>query len=160
MSDFMRIKFRRVMQPDMTTPCIIPVSHKPHSSGYVYIASRDGSGEYQRLHRVVWLDRKGNDTLPLGHDVDHICGVRRCCHVKHLRVLERSDHIRITNRAARMERMEKAWCVWEHEGRPGCAELARLIKGSSATTSRWIRIWKAEEEEFAAWKAEMEALAA
>lgn len=156
MSDFKKIKWRRVLRPDMSTPCIIPVSHKPHPSGYVYIASRDGSGEYHRLHRVVWFDRKGPETIPPGHELDHACGVRACCNLKHLRVLERSDHVRITNRANRLERMEELYSLWEFAGRPGCAEFARLINGSNSTTSRYIRIWKAEEADFEAWKAERE----
>lgn len=136
------LKFKRVPHPRMTHPCIVPISHKPDSKGYVRVVPRGSKGDRARpLHRIAYERRRG--PIPMGFEVDHICRVRGCCHYRHLRILTMSDHKRITASARYADRLETARSHWTyHRSKP--AELAELFGVKPRTAEGWISRWKRE----------------
>jgi len=142
------LRFQRLPHPAMRQPCIIPVNIAPNKKGYVQLKRRDSEarGKTENLHRIVYRSRKG--PIPPGCEVDHICNRRACCNVKHLRCLQRLDHLRVTNLQRNAGRLEEARCFWEanrSSRHVTGAELGQRFNVSPTTGSRWIRAWKAEE---------------
>lgn len=143
------LKFARVPNPLMYQPCIEIVSHARTKKGYLQLRPRDGKRRsHINAHRLAFISKNG--PIPPGWEVDHICGNRACVNRSHLRLIERSDHKRITNAARSAARIEEAWAIWETEGRPGGTLLGKLLGIPQTTASRWIRLWLAEDEALAA----------
>lgn len=43
-------------------------------------------------HRRAWAEEHG--PIPDGHEIHHICGIRRCINVEHLALVTRSEHLK------------------------------------------------------------------
>lgn len=155
------VKFARVPHPHMRQDCIEVVSHARDKDGYVLMRPRDGSGRKQMgAHRLAYMSKHGPNSIPPGWETDHICGHRACVNRSHLRILPRSVHKQITNATRFVDRRDEAWGIWETEGRPKPAVFAKLIGIPPTTARRWIDLWKDEDDEIAAWRAEQEPKAA
>ena len=59
-----------------------------HDNGYGIIWDRK---RVTRAHR--WAYEREHGPIPDGKDIDHICGNRLCCNVKHLRVTSRKQNM-------------------------------------------------------------------
>jgi hypothetical protein len=80
-----RIVFDKVpcARPDLEGPCHI-FRGKSERTGYGQVWVE---GRMKDVHRYVWELAYG--PIPDGMVMDHQCRVRRCCNVKHLRVVTR-----------------------------------------------------------------------
>jgi hypothetical protein len=63
-----------LFQGELRGDCYVPVPGRSYVAG----------------HRVVYQALRG--PVPVGYDVHHECGVRRCLNVKHLEVLSEAEH--------------------------------------------------------------------
>lgn len=108
--------------------CWSCVSHALNADGYVRLRQPWG---HEFLHRTIW--RLHNGTIPVGHEVDHICGNRACCAPGHLRLLDRPAHLSHTNSTRYSQRELDARRTWE-AGEP--------IDAPARTAARWIKKWK------------------
>ena len=78
---------------------ILPFVEKHSRTGcMVFLGPTNGSSygtvhpEWMGIgaHRVVWVVERG--PVPAGHELHHMCGVRRCVNVDHIQVLTRAQH--------------------------------------------------------------------
>jgi hypothetical protein len=116
--------------------CIVPVSHKLNQDGYF---RKFIGGSLVMFHRHVW-EEAGN-SIPEGHEVDHLCRNRACCNVEHLQVLSTREHKVKTNKERSRERIREAEMVWREEGVSG-GDLAEEFGVGLDTAWRWIRGWR------------------
>lgn len=91
------------------------------------------------FHRLVWEKTKG--TIPEGYEIDHLCRNRACCNIKHLQMLEGSEHAIKSNQMRYSERREEARAYWEKTHCSGTF-LAQKFGVSFSSTCKWIREWK------------------
>lgn len=142
------LKFARVPHPYMEQRCIEITSHARTKTGYAALRPRKGGyGHTGKAHRLAYLSKHGEGSIPPGWEVDHICRNRACVNRSHLQVLPRGEHKGMTNAERAEDRIEQGRCLWEAHGRPGPTAFARLAGVPKATASRWIRDWKREERE-------------
>lgn len=140
------LKFARVPHPAMRQPCIEIVSHARSRKGYVKLRPRNGQrANHVHAHRLAYLSKHGPASLPDGWEVDHICKNRACVNRSHLRVLDRSDHKRVTNAERYADLEEAARCYWLATG---CdfASLAEYAGRSLSTVRRWRNRWALEDQ--------------
>jgi hypothetical protein len=64
------------------------------------------------VHRIVYLHERG--PLPEGTEVDHICNVRSCVNVDHLRPLTHRENIRRAVKSVVAQNMAKTHCKSGH----------------------------------------------
>lgn len=125
--------------------CIVPTSHKLNHDGYfryrIPNPNGKGRGELIMYHRYVWEQAYGK--IPDGYEIDHICKNRACCNLKHLQMLEGSEHARKDNHLRYLERKEKAKEYWMQTQCTG-THLASMFAVAVTATCRWIREWKEE----------------
>ncbi|WP_420853314.1 HNH endonuclease [Sphingobium estronivorans] len=133
----------------MDSGCFYSISHKTNQDDYLYKTwTVDGEKVREAFHRFTLRAHNDLDAIPDGYEVDHICGNRPCCNPKHLRLIERSDHKRVTNMMRYADRHERARLHWEthrHSRRVTGEELGGLFGVDQSCACRWIRAWKAEE---------------
>lgn len=68
--------------------CVVPDMRR-NEKGYIRAPQVEGHSTlyaHRQLLEVLWEDRL------LGLEIDHICGVRACVRLDHLRILSKSDH--------------------------------------------------------------------
>lgn len=140
-----RLRLKRVPHPRMRQACIVPVSHKPDSKGYVRIFPRKGpqGARALPLHRLAYLSKHGPASIPEGWEIDHICGRRSCANRSHLRPLNRSDHKRVTALMRGVEKKEAGWCYYRYY-RPHWSELVSVFDIKPKTAQAWIQAWNKE----------------
>lgn len=95
------LKERLLASIDTTTGCWLwTKSIRP--DGYVEIrigSRRDGTRKSIKLHRIAYEVFIG--PIPLGFEIDHLCGVRHCINPSHLEaVTPRVNTLRSTNPSA------------------------------------------------------------
>lgn len=140
------LKFARVPHPAMSQPCIEIVSHARNKKGYIKLRPRIGPRRHHvGAHRLAYLSKHGPSSIPPGYEVDHICRNRACVNRRHLRLLSRSEHKRVTNTMRFSEREEAARCHWLATGCTGTALASEFGVGAS-TARRWVREWKADPD--------------
>lgn len=136
------LRFKRVPHPILDTPCIEVVSHAPDRKGYIRIRPRVGPrANHVNVHRLAYMSKFG--PIPEGYEVDHICKNRACVHRKHLQVLTRSEHKRVTNATRYEDRLEAAHCYWLVHQCSGAA-LSREFNVSQTTGRRWVNQFKVD----------------
>jgi len=131
------------------TGCMVPISHKVNTTGY--ITKRWGWGKdciAEQLHRFIYRAHHGEHSLPKGWEVDHICRNRACCNPRHLRALSKTDHARSSNITRHETMIEQARCYWlAHSKSITGQALADAFDVGKSTASRWLQAWKSEEAE-------------
>lgn len=131
-----------------------------HGSGGCWIwtarTSEDGygvaswGGKQHGAHRVVWWMFTGIPT-PRGTELDHTCENPSCVNPKHLQLLTRADHVRVTR--ARIPGWRNANALKTHCKRGHALADAYLINGTrvcrhcrrDARIARRIRLPNAEK---------------
>lgn len=136
---------------ELDTGCFVCVSHKTNQDGYLYKTwAVNGHKVKEAFHRFIYRLHHDIETIPAGHELDHICRIRACCHPNHLRLIERSDHKAITNAERYAGRNEEALMHWLSKVTAGVActgtELAGLFGVAISSACRWIRDWKEDED--------------
>lgn len=130
------------------TGCIVPVSHKLDAKGYFRKqVTRNGRTFRDYYHRVVYRDHYGEDSIPEGFEVDHLCSNRACCNPRHLRVLSRAEHQYLTARMRGEAKREDARMYWEiHGGNLTGRELADAVGISPEYANKLMKEWRPEGE--------------
>jgi hypothetical protein len=97
---------------ELDTGCYVPVSHKLNPDGYFrkLWGNYRSKQTHEMFHRFIW--RAHNGPIPDGHEIDHLCGVRCCCNLKHLACLEGSAHTIKGNRNRYSMRKQAAKEFW------------------------------------------------
>lgn len=139
------MRFLEIESDTGGSPCYVCCSHAGNQDDYIYKTWKgpEGGKVKEALHRFILRAHHGLTEWPEGYECDHICGRRRCAAPHHLRLIERSDHKRITNAARYADRNEQARLHWLATGCTGTA-LAEKFGVSFGQGCRWIRDWKAE----------------
>lgn len=122
--------------------CIIPTSHELNKDGYFRYRRPEhmkGRRPLVMFHRLVWEKTYGS--IPEGFEVDHLCRNRACCNIKHLQVLEGTEHTIKGNKIRYKDRKKKARAYWEISKCSG-SFLAKKFNVSFSITCKWIREWK------------------
>ena len=123
--------------------CFIPLSHKLNGDGYFRKRHKDG---VEMFHRTIWKHHGG--TIPEGYEIDHKCRTRACFNVEHLRCIPREVHLNHTNRTRYIERYRRAFKYWSYfNGDVTGVHMGEKFGVSNGQASRWIRDWKAEEND-------------
>jgi HNH endonuclease len=60
--------------------------------GHVYVRRADGTGFAAKVHRVTWIERHRRP-LPMGHVLDHMCGIHECANVDHLDAVSQDENL-------------------------------------------------------------------
>lgn len=124
--------------------CIIPTSHKLNKDGYFRYHRPEltkGRKPLVMFHRLVW--EKSYGKIPEGYEIDHICRNRACCNIKHLQMLEGSDHAIKGNKIRYTDRKAEAKAYWNNHKDISGTALASLFCVSFSSGCKWIREWKA-----------------
>lgn len=136
---------------ELDTGCFVCVSHCTGVKGYLrkkWVVA--GVRVAEPFHRFIYKAHHGLSDIPVELEVDHICRNRACCNPKHLRLLDRSDHKRVTNTMRSDARIEEALCYWLSQVTVGlkCTgqALADRFNVSQATGNRWIRVWLQDDD--------------
>lgn len=89
---------------ELETGCFVPLSHGLNQDGY--FRKRWGNSrreDFQEMfHRTIWRLHKGD--IPMEYEIDHMCGNRACCNVKHLRCIHGIAHTIYTNQTRWLDR--------------------------------------------------------
>jgi hypothetical protein len=129
----------------MESGCIVALSHAPNKGGYLSKKWRTGGMRISEpFHRFVYRAHNGEDSIPEGWEIDHLCRNRLCCEPRHLQALSREAHLYLTNRTRNTDRNEAARMEWEARGRCRPAVLAAATAIPATTCRRWIGEWRAE----------------
>ena len=129
--------------------CIVPISHKLDAKGYFRKqVTRYGRTFRDYYHRVVYRDHYGEDSIPEGWEIDHLCRNRACCNIRHLWAIPRREHQYLTSKMRDADLKEEARIYWEmHSRNLTGQQLGDAIGRHQVTASRWIRDWRAEDPE-------------
>lgn len=101
--------------------CCVIAQGRRDAKGYVRVPGQPGGKPWQRAHRAVWTEAFGD---PGEMDVDHVCRVRACVRLDHLRLLTHSENAR-----------RGALSGWAKEaGSPCCAAVAEALEAPAKTT--------------------------
>ena len=136
---------------ELDTGCHVCISHKHNVDGYLYKTwAAGGSKQKEAFHRFIYRAHNSLDQFPDGFEIDHKCHVRACCNPNHLRLIERSDHKRVTNALRYADRNEAALCYWLSRVTAGLkctgTELGELFGVTYSCGCRWIRDWLQDED--------------
>lgn len=75
------------------TPCWVWLGATTKPDGYGRIqAQAIGVAQHTLVHRATWVDRHG--PVPDGLELDHVCGIRRCCNPDHLEPVTHVENLR------------------------------------------------------------------
>ncbi len=85
------------------------------SSGYGHVAAGGRRGGMVSVHRTVWEHQNG--PIPDGLQLDHLCGVIRCCNPEHLEPVTHKENQR--RRAARIAHCKNGHAFTEANTRHG-----------------------------------------
>lgn len=96
-----------------------------------HIGKRDGYGKAsgRGAHRQAW--EKANGPIPKGMWVDHICRVRACVNVKHLRIVTPRQNTLENNSGVSAVNAKKTHCWRGHELIGDNVYLSKLRKGKN-----------------------------
>ncbi len=111
--------------------CYICVSHRTNPDGYLRLQF---NGVMAMFHRVMWEEKRGK--IPLGYEIHHKCGVRSCCNVEHLALIDGKEHAILTNRERYLDRKES---VLQSASIMSVKELAETYDCSESTVYRYLR---------------------
>lgn len=127
----------------LDTDCIVVTSHKLNPDGYFRKrwTTDDGLDVIEMFHRFIYRAHNGEHSIPDGYEIDHMCGVRSCCNIKHLQLLEGSAHAIKTNQERYAPRKLEAERHWRSIQCTGTA-LAAKFGVSFSIGCKWIRGWK------------------
>jgi len=117
--------------------CVIPTSHCLNADGY--FRKKVPLLGLIMFHRAVWIRTYGE--IPEGYEVDHLCKNRACCNIKHLRILEGTEHAIITNKERYSNRKAQAYSYWLETKCTGTA-LGQHFNVTFSAACRWVREWK------------------
>jgi HNH endonuclease len=96
-----RVVARAMANVHRSGDCLIS-NYSTGSHGYAQIGwHHDRCRRVTLVHRVVWFARHG--PIPEGMTIDHICRIRRCVNVDHLRLLSNVDNARDNGHARRTQ---------------------------------------------------------
>lgn len=126
---------RIVINPE--TGCHIWPGEKTHN-GYGRVKF---DGRNQVVHRVVWEQSKG--PVPPGLQIDHICCVKACCNIAHLRVVTAKENSKARN-YRRNENCPKCggpYSVWAKSGNRYCRPCR------TAKMTAYTRQWRANKQQ-------------
>ena len=80
----------------LETGCFIPLTHRLNADGYFRKRwTAAGKNVLEMFHRFIWRAHKGD--IPEGFEINHLCGCRSCCNIKHLECIEGSQHAILSN---------------------------------------------------------------
>jgi hypothetical protein len=81
--------------------CYVPISHKLNADGYF---RKRWANTLEMFHRFIW--RAHNGDIPEGYEINHLCGCRSCCNVKHLECIPGQEHTIKTNKERYVDRQQ------------------------------------------------------
>ncbi|WP_413629925.1 HNH endonuclease signature motif containing protein [Novosphingobium sp. JCM 18896] len=139
-----QLAFERVPNPKMGTGCIEIVSHFRGPTGYVQLnVPASGGSRHIPAHRLSYMSKHGEDSIPLGWEVHHLCGNRACVRRSHLEALHPTVHKSMTTAERGQERRDEARRYWLMTGCSGAA-LGRKFGVTTKCGREWVRKWIAE----------------
>jgi hypothetical protein len=111
--------------------CYVCVSHRTNPDGYLRLQF---NGVMAMFHRVMWEEKHGK--IPPGHEIHHKCGVRPCCNVEHLEIIDGREHAILTNKERYLDRKGS---VLHSASTMSVKELAETYDCSERTVYRYLR---------------------
>lgn len=87
-------RMNKKVQRDEESGCLISL-YSVGSHGYAQIGWLDksaGKTQMRLCHRLAWVEANG--PIPDGMTVDHVCKIRKCIELSHLRLLTNFDNAR------------------------------------------------------------------
>lgn len=131
-------------KPELEGPCHIfkHCKSRGRKGGYGQVGL---NGKNVKVHRYVWERDVG--PIPKGFEIDHICRVRACCNVKHLRVVNDQQQATENSIGAFWQTLKKrTHCPKGHEytqantyvwrGMRDCRECSRIRDRKRAARKR------------------------
>lgn len=136
MGEFIPFKFETI-----ESGCFVCVSHLPNKDGYIRVKNPiQNCTRLIMLHRLIWLIH--NKEIPEKHEIDHLCGNRKCCNINHLQCISREEHLYRTNKSRYSNRIGHAHEVWMDLDRTKDHKvLAEALNIPKSTAKRWIKSW-------------------
>ncbi len=104
------VKYRIVtcLVPNLVGPCHVYLGGKnPKGYGQIWVC-----GRLQGVHRYVW--ELANGKLEEGKEIDHICRVRACCNVLHLRAVTHKTNLLENSETFAAKNKAKTQCIRGH----------------------------------------------
>jgi hypothetical protein len=127
--------------------CFIPTSHKLTPNGYFSMrVTRNGKTTKEYYHRVAYRDHYGEDSIPEGWEIDHVCRNRACFNWRHLWAMPAREHRYITSKFKYDDLKEEARIYWEmFKGDLTGKQLGDAVGISPGRANRWMREWRTGE---------------
>lgn len=82
------VRFQKFLMPEPNTGCTIFIGHLDHDG---YGGFRDSPISTCRAHNFAWITEVG--PIPNGKLLDHVCRLRCCVNVRHLRPVTNKENI-------------------------------------------------------------------
>lgn len=76
------------------------------------------------VHRIAYLLEHGPESLPRGHEVDHLCRVRNCYEITHLEAVTAAENRRRAGAA-------KTHCAQGHSFTPENTRIQKRVNGQT-----------------------------
>lgn len=130
---------------ELDTGCYVPVNRALNADGYfrkTWKSEETGEKVSEMFHRFIFRAHHNLSEIPKGYELDHLCGVRCCANVNHLRLVDRQTHLQDTNRDRYALRKSAAQMFWRWFDCTG-TQLAETFEVTISTACKWIREWKA-----------------